>query len=292
MYNMYALARNSWKYGVRDNRCEKTQLLEFDYLAPDTINETLKALLLLEEWVGGSEKRSTKNEEIELGREILINSDFDKTHRIYARGIESSKRPVEILKPLDGYLSLRELIILYFAKAVSNYCIDQELFNWKKIDSTIRNNESTEWVNIGGQLIKSSDVEELKRDICRGNINSWNEVHNEYRRFGNDYSLEKARHAYSSLSTLLKRENYVLNKENFISNLRKGITINENLDNKTFESREKDYQNIYRQMVYDTNKEMEAVVGELESNSFIRETNQKAKAFKTNILKLIKYLEN
>jgi len=61
---------------------------------------------------------------------------------------------------------------------------------------------------------------------------------------------------------------------------------------KTFESREKDYQNIYRQMVYDTNKEMEAVVGELESNSFIRETNQKAKAFKTNILKLIKYLEN
>ena len=36
LYNMYALARNSWKYLDRDKRTDKTQLLEFDFLAPDT----------------------------------------------------------------------------------------------------------------------------------------------------------------------------------------------------------------------------------------------------------------
>ena len=39
MYNMYALARNSWKYEDRDKRTEKIQPIEYDYLAPDTINE-------------------------------------------------------------------------------------------------------------------------------------------------------------------------------------------------------------------------------------------------------------
>src|SRR5256885_15087051 len=38
MYNMYALERNAWKYVDRDKRHDKFQLLESDYLAPDSIN--------------------------------------------------------------------------------------------------------------------------------------------------------------------------------------------------------------------------------------------------------------
>ncbi len=44
MYNMYALARNAWKYVDRDKRTEKIQFIEYDYLAPDTINEIFDAL--------------------------------------------------------------------------------------------------------------------------------------------------------------------------------------------------------------------------------------------------------
>ena len=44
MYNMYALARNSWKFADRDQRTEKIQNIEHDYLAPDTINEMFDAL--------------------------------------------------------------------------------------------------------------------------------------------------------------------------------------------------------------------------------------------------------
>lgn len=41
-YNMYALARNSWKYVARDQRIEKLQQFEYDFLAPDTGNEMLR----------------------------------------------------------------------------------------------------------------------------------------------------------------------------------------------------------------------------------------------------------
>ena len=33
LYNMYALARNSWKYADRDKRTDKSQLIDFDFLA-------------------------------------------------------------------------------------------------------------------------------------------------------------------------------------------------------------------------------------------------------------------
>src|SRR5258708_13878317 len=52
LHNMYALARNSWKYPDRDKRIEKTQTLEFDFLAPDTIGEMLGALTLLKRFTG------------------------------------------------------------------------------------------------------------------------------------------------------------------------------------------------------------------------------------------------
>ena len=48
LHNMYALARNAWKYGDRDKRLEKIQLLEFDYLAPDSIQELASAIEKLE----------------------------------------------------------------------------------------------------------------------------------------------------------------------------------------------------------------------------------------------------
>ncbi|MGB2704528.1 MAG: DUF4954 family protein, partial [Chitinophagaceae bacterium] len=44
MYNMYALARNAAKYTGRDKRTDKSQVIEYDFLAPDSINEIIEAL--------------------------------------------------------------------------------------------------------------------------------------------------------------------------------------------------------------------------------------------------------
>ena len=52
LHNMYALARNAWKYADRDKRINKTQLLEFDYLAPDSINELVEGIAILQQATG------------------------------------------------------------------------------------------------------------------------------------------------------------------------------------------------------------------------------------------------
>jgi hypothetical protein len=39
MYNMYALARNSWKFRSRDKRKLKLQHIEMQSFAPDTVEE-------------------------------------------------------------------------------------------------------------------------------------------------------------------------------------------------------------------------------------------------------------
>ena len=52
MYNMYALARNTTKYADRDKRTEKIQMIEYDYLAPDSINEIFSSLELFKKFTG------------------------------------------------------------------------------------------------------------------------------------------------------------------------------------------------------------------------------------------------
>ena len=55
LYNMYALARNSWKFQNRDKRINKVQNIEFDAFAPDTIEEVIHARRLLEIWTAKAE---------------------------------------------------------------------------------------------------------------------------------------------------------------------------------------------------------------------------------------------
>jgi hypothetical protein len=52
LHNLYALARNEWKYNQRDQRMEKIQLLEYNCLAPDSVNEIMTALDLFRLYTG------------------------------------------------------------------------------------------------------------------------------------------------------------------------------------------------------------------------------------------------
>jgi hypothetical protein len=78
MYNIYALARNAWKYTDRDKRIEKVQFLESDFLAPDSVNEILKSLELLKLFTGKAYQRqypsalkNTEKEIIKVGEALL-----------------------------------------------------------------------------------------------------------------------------------------------------------------------------------------------------------------------------
>src|SRR5687767_10844810 len=76
MYNMYALARNSWKYGDRDKRINKLQYIEYDFLAPDSINEIFTAIRLLEKFTGMAAAKSKKmGEEEAVAKGAMLLND-------------------------------------------------------------------------------------------------------------------------------------------------------------------------------------------------------------------------
>jgi hypothetical protein len=111
MYNMYAIARNSWKYTDRDKRVDKKQLIEYDYLAPDSINEIFDALTFLKRFTGKAylqrEKPSdnfTDEQLVQTGYQLL-----EKNHtiidelEIIADCFENSKRNVLLIKVRKAY---------------------------------------------------------------------------------------------------------------------------------------------------------------------------------------------
>ena len=89
MYNMYALERNAWKYKDRDKRTEKIQLIEYNYLAPDTINEIFTALLFLE------------------------NLTPEKNDTATAVGLENTNRITTIIKIPQSIKVFKEIIQYY-----------------------------------------------------------------------------------------------------------------------------------------------------------------------------------
>jgi hypothetical protein len=55
-----------------------------------------------------------------------------------------------------------------------------------------------------------------------------------------------------------------------------------------YESREKDYKNPFRKMVYETKEEMDAVVGKIEDNHFIKDQFKELESFKRTVKNLMK----
>src|SRR6202790_4171406 len=72
LHNMYALARNAWKYGDRDKRLEKIQLLEYDYLAPDSVEELAAAIEIMQLIAAKSWLKHEANGSVKKENETLL----------------------------------------------------------------------------------------------------------------------------------------------------------------------------------------------------------------------------
>ncbi len=140
IYNMYALARNEWKYKDRDNRKEKFQLLEYDYLAPDSVNEIFDALRLLELFTGkawyvkSNNYNSNDADYIQKGRQLLSNKDEAINElEIVATGFENSKRKTIIKKVQASYNAYKEMILYYGLTHLVKYIEANEVNNIEKL---------------------------------------------------------------------------------------------------------------------------------------------------------------
>lgn len=286
MYNMYALARNEGKYASRDKRSLKNQYLEYDYLAPDSVNELFDALQYLQLCVGKSTKKNshlTDEAATKAGRKLLEQQKLSGKKEILATGIENSKRKVKLVKVSESYAIFKELIVYY---GITQLLYLMEKQKCESLKSFFKHNKittRTDWVNIGGQLMPQPVLQELIDQIHAGKINSWDAIHEYYHAHSAQYADQKALHAIASLLELEELKPADLTLAVFKKLLRQTLQTREWMTNRIQESRAKDYSNPFRKMVYESIEEMEKVVGSFKDNSFINQQLEELESFREKI---------
>lgn len=295
MYNMYALARNSWKYADRDKRKEVIQFLETDYLAPDSINEMFAALDLLALFTGRAyykkfEKDGIHSDDDSLRRGhalLQAEEELPDDLEIIAEGFESSKRKTIIVKAKKAYSIFKQMIRFYGISQLVELIENNESESVESIIEKIPSKLSRqEWLNVGGQLMPVETIEELKQIVKQGSINSWDQLHEFYKQQGKEYPRQKMLHALASLAEIEKISLKEVNPSQLDEWFNQLIETKQWIVEQIYSSRAKDYSNPYRKMVYDNEEEMTKVLGSLDSNNFINHQEKELEVFKKKINKL------
>lgn len=283
MYNLYALARNAAKYVDRDKRSKKIQHIEYDFLAPDSVNEMFTALELLKKFTAKSFGVASQHDDklMAEGERLLNdeNTNFKNT-AVYAEGFECSRRRVEIVKPAEAYRLYKKLIIYYGVEQLLHFCNRQQGSSFEELKVALPSRpQRLEWVNLGGQLLPSSLLTDLLEKIKINTVKSWNDVHHFYQQCGRDYQTQKLHHAYASLLEVLRLEKSDFTADVFSSLLKEAAQTKAWMVQAIYDSRAKDYNSEFRQMMYDNDAEMEAVIGKLDDNVFINQQRQELESF-------------
>ncbi|MGZ5219058.1 MAG: DUF4954 family protein [Chitinophagaceae bacterium] len=285
MYNMYALARNSGKYESRDKRTFRNQFLEYDFLAPDSINEVFEALQLMKQAVGESQqkntgKKSTAEQILKSGEKLLEQKTNLEQQEILVTGVENTSRKVQLIKVTEAYHLFKELIVYYGITQLIAFIEKENIDSFGQLVKLMGKPVRNEWVNIGGQLVPQPAINTMTRNIHGGKINSWDDIHIFYKDSSERYHHQKRQHAFASLLELLQLHPGVFTKKVFLELLQQTIATKEWMVKGIYESRAKDYASPFRQMVYESQKEMEKVIGRLKDNSFIKQQQEELAQFK------------
>ena len=294
MYNMYALARNTSKYQSRDKRKRKIQNIEFETLAPDTVEEIIEGRKLLEVWVAKAYLRSQGEDPDryeyynlrECGKNLLDNEPYTvEKLEVLGEKVEKGRRKVVIDKALKAYHAYGDMIVYYAVKTCLNYLESHPGVTMKAIVEHMRGKRLRKWINLGGQTMPEEYADQLRADIRDGVLNTWDDIHHRYDELWKDYQREKLRHAYFSLMFLYKDDTDVMTKEMWQENLDQALRIQQYICDQVYESRKKDYDNEIRSATFRNEAEKLAVVGHIDDVSFVKQTRQQTTDFLTLVQK-------
>jgi len=225
---------------------------------------------------------------VNIGRELLLNQpDVVASLEVYAEGIENSKRPVKLLKVHKAYSWFRQVIVLYGAQNILKYVNQQGTASFNSLYEVIKTSKRGPWENVGGQLIEKGTLEEIKNKIRKGAINSWEELHDNYQIIGQQYSFDKLQHAIASMAYVKGVEVQDFTADNLKDCLEVSLRAKDMITRGIFESRRKDYVNPFRKMIYESEAEMDIVVGKLSDNSFIKQTEKELAEYNQQVQQLI-----
>jgi len=296
MYNMYALARNAGKYIDRDKRTNKLQHIEYDYLAPDSVNEIFNALQLLAKFTAIAADSNSNAEEqtlVKQGTAMLMDENLDISQlNITAKGFECSTRPVQLVKVKEAFTIYRRLVIYYGVINLMQLMENNNISSIEALKTTLpQNPKRTPWLNIGGQLVPENDLKNLLSNIKNKSVSTWEEVHRFYKEASNQYTQQKCKHAFAAMLELLSISTADFTAELFTKLMHEAAATKEWMYQNIYRSRAKDYESDFRKMVYDNQEEMESVIGKLEDNAFIQQEQKEKETFLQKIKKLEKQLQ-
>jgi len=292
MYDMFAIARNNSKFKKRDKRKIKIQHIETDPYAPDTMEETMNAIDrligLTAEVLHTLDAERAANaktpEELYQAAKDFMHHNEHSTYTL-RDDICQKKYGAEIFKPVRAYKLYRKIIKYFATRTILDFFERNEINSLsKKVLFEIRKFPLyTEWENVGGQIIPCKKRAELFEKIKSGEIDSWEKVHQFYDQCDAEYENYKVRYSVYLLEKL-----YSTPIENFSDYLYQNIIedvtiIAQEMYEESYKSREKDYTDYYRQMVYSSGREMENVLGPMDENSFLIEFKKSTEDFVTRL---------
>jgi hypothetical protein len=288
IHNLYALERNSWKAKDRDQRVNKIQHIETDYLAPDTAEEIIAALSLLEGWLGEAG--------FSPGDMAGGVNEVPDMRVIPCRHMEKSKRHQVIIKPLEAIAAYRQMLHWYAAKTIAAFLDTRPELDYRDLSNLLAANGTSprisEWVNIGGQIAPAFRVDQLRQEIGAGKYRDWGEIHRVYGLWHDEYPLDKARHAWAVLNLLSPSaegapsqggdESAFLKQE-----LTASVETRRWISDQIYQTRLKDYRDPFRKATFRNSAEMEQVLGKPEETPFIRLSREQDRHYEELITRVM-----
>ncbi|MFW5959689.1 MAG: DUF4954 family protein [Chitinivibrionales bacterium] len=277
LYNKYALFRNAYKFKNRDKRVMKTQNIETDFLAPDTVEEILKGMKEIERITGTAYSESEIEPE-SAGRHLLkhdspVLNEFD----VYTDLFERSKRSALILKHREGYEAYREMALYYAVRTVGLYLGQKRLQESVCVADMLNRLENMggrcmEWTNLGGQILKLEDLESITREIRSGELQSWDEVHERYDLLWQEYEYDKALHACGVLKELYRDSGFT--ESEWESAVYEAMEIQRGIYTGICQSREKDYDTSFFQDITESSFLNPGPSEPFDKDTFIKEMHK------------------
>ena len=291
LYNMFAIARNNSKFKKRDKRMVKIQHIEFDPIAPDTMQEIAEAIARLIElsacYLAGIHEISeidqnsgfsffaekcTCSEKLKQEAKNYLhrhpNANFTLTDMAAQK-----KYGAVIYKPVKAYKEYRKILKYFSARTLIEYCRRNGIseLTLDGLDRICAFPLYTEWENVGGQIVPHKKIEELFAAIKSRKVEQWQQVHDFYDECQKNYEDYKVRYAVYLLELLYSRKITEFSKEIFADIVADVILVSDEMYNSSIASRQKDFTDYFRRMVYRNATEMENVLGSAQANGFLKE---------------------
>ncbi len=254
LYNMYALFRNYFKFRDRSSSIKAMEGIELDFMAPDTAEEVLSAVSLIEE----RRKKAS-----------VIETEFRSINiELSSSGIEGSDRMVKILRVDKAERAYREMLVFYCGSVIFSFTSKAPGNLDLMLNGSFSPAREKGWVNMCGHLVPEKSLSHIIRMISSAVpgqvLSSWEEVHDA---FENEYELYESRklsHAVSVALTLYGEETPDIR---FLEKLKADyLDILCKIENEIKRTRKKDFDDPLRRNLFSGPGEMDAVLGSVEDD--------------------------